>query len=153
MSPTNGPAVEKLEKTYKVFDLETMTSKSVEVKTEFSPAANVQDALGRFGGNETAITSALNAYLRRSALAVARANAVVGASKSLVMNTIRPFRDFPNFAAMLVKNAEGKVTPESRAAQTKAILEMFKSSPALVEALKAAAAAQTDDDEDSSDDE
>lgn len=129
-----------IKKTYKYFDLDSFDQKSVEKDISFTPAVDLAEAHSRIGGDESVLLKALNAFLRAEVLAKAEAEvAALGGRKSVVLSIAKPLRLVPQFAKI-----------ENRAEQTKAILEMLKSSPAMIDAIRQASLAvegpETDED-------
>lgn len=145
-TPAENP--NKLEKTYKYFDLESFESKSETVVDEFVPATNLAEVNERINGDEAILIAAMNAYLKAQKLAeMEKSVASKGGKKSVVFQVIRPFRAMPPFNVIgatkdakgqWVKDKEGNIIISDRAAQTKAILEMVKKNPDMIESIKAA---------------
>lgn len=133
-----------VKKTYKYFNLDTFEEVKETVEVPFVPAGDFQNAVQRLENNEVKILSALNAYLQRAAFAEARANiATKGASKKIVFDVIRPLRGLSPYDVM------------PKAEQTAALLAFVKSTPMLMDSIKASSlkAAEAGEDEDGDDDE
>lgn len=133
----------KIEKAYKYFDLDTMEKKSETVSIDFTAAETYADAVARLGNDETVLTAAINAHLKKTALKAAGSSVKEkGASSAVVMKFAAPWRMSPPFD-----------TIDDRGEQTKAILEFFKTTPAFITAIKAASlkAAESDDEEETAD--
>lgn len=129
---TATPNPNVIKKKYKYFDLESFEAKQVEKEIPFTPATNLAEANERIGSDEAILLNALNAYLRASALAAAEKEvAAMGGRKSIVLGVVRQFRAMPPFN----KAAD---TKEGKAAQTKAILEMIKKNPDMIESIRQA---------------
>lgn len=123
------PKTEKVQKTYRYFDLETFDEKSETVEITFTPAPSYADALARIGSDEKIATLAINGYLQRMAFREKKSEvARKGAPKKIVLNVIKPFRALPPWDAMA----------EDRPAQTKAILDAIRTNDVMVGAIKAA---------------
>ncbi len=143
-------------KKYTIFDLENMEQKKVEVTFEFTPAATYNEAVERAGSDEGKLTKYVNAGLKRELLSQKKKEAVAsGASKAVVFKFVAPFRLAPPYSTMVTSADGTPAAREERKAQTKAILDFFKTNPAFVAANKAAseAAVEEDDDENDSDSE
>lgn len=145
---TAGSTATTLKKSYKFYD-DSLSLVSKEVDINFTPATAVADAMSRLANSEALILKALNAQLLKLTVSEARKTAVSGGlSKKIVLNTIKPFRGLPPWSAMVDETATGPVKAESRRKQTAALLELVKSSPVILEAIKAASSSATDEDED-----
>lgn len=144
VAPTVG-GVEKLEKTYKYFNLADLTQKTVDVKVDFVPATDVNEGMQRIADDKV-LLDAINDKLRRLTLAQERKKAIAaGASKTAVLKLAAGFRQVLPFSAMLVMGENGKPTRESKQKQTRAILDAFLSMPMILESLKATSAMEDDD--------
>ena len=150
VSPANG-GPENIEKTYNYFDLSTFTIVKEKVSVPFTPAKDFNEGVQRFGSDQEKILEALNAALKRAALAeAARSVKAKGASKKVVFDTIRGMRSLEPWASM------DNGTKEGRKAQTAALLELVKNTPQIMEAIRVTslkAAEAGEDDEDGTDDE
>lgn len=135
----NTAAIE-LVKTYKYFDLTDFSKKSVEGKTTFTPAANIEEATQRIGGDATKMLNAVNAYLQKETLRELKASVLpADAGDTAVLSSImKPFRAMAPFNAIGTKDSKGDFLPGERQKQTDAILNMIKGIPALVEQIKIA---------------
>ena len=158
MSTVQTPSPVK--KSYTIFDLETFEPKTVEREISFTPAGNSSEALERIGNSDETLLKALNAFLQRQAFTEARREvAKLGGSKKIVLSVIKPFRNMAPFNGIFKLDAAGNVVVENgeklvdRQAQTKALLQMIKANPAMVEAIKNASIAAADEDEDETADE
>lgn len=142
----------EIKKTYKYFDLDTFEVKSEEKTVIFEPAKDLAEAQSRVGGDEATLLRALNSFLRTSALRDAE-NEVTskGGKRTVVLAVAKPFRALPPFSQMFKKDASGAVVVENgekvvdRAAQTKAILDMIKTSPTMLESIKAGSQIEDED--------
>lgn len=144
----------KVDKTYKYFDLDTLESKSETVPVEFEPAKDLAEAQTRMGGDESVLLKAMNDYLRAQTFGEAeRSVTSKGGRKSVVFAICKPFRALPPWNSMHVLNADGTPKVENgekvidRAAQTSSILQIVKSNPAMIEAIRAGSATATDEDD------
>jgi hypothetical protein len=141
-------------KSYKYFDLDTFEVKTEEKQVTFSPARDLAEAQQRVGGDEATLLKALNSFLRTEALRAAE-NEVTskGGKRTVVLAVAKPFRGLPPFSQIYKLGADGKPVVENgekvidRAAQTKAILNMIKSNPAMLETIKAGSQIESEDDE------
>lgn len=119
-----------VEKTYKYFDLETFEPQTETVKVEYPICGTLAEAHEAINGEDKIIIDAINAYLRSQKLTEAEMAVVTkGGSKSSVLAAAKPFRGMPPFNKI-----------EDRKLQTKAILDVIKQSPALVNSIKLASA-------------
>lgn len=163
-----------IEKTYKYFDLDTFEQKSETVNVEFTPPSDLNEAntrLNALGNANDVLLQAITAYLRTKALNAAEQTVVSkGGRKSVVLAVLKPFRAMPPFNSMFVLDASGKVVTETytvargerkgqsvtenkvdKVAQTKAILDLVKSNPAMINAIKQASLEATADGEETDD--
>jgi hypothetical protein len=149
VQPTENSNVEKIEKTYKGFDLETLKSISVKKEVEFTPATSYQDAVQRLGSDQKILLKALNDALRAQTLTAARKEALGsnGGSRKAVLDFIKPYRMSPKFAAMVTKERGTDGWKDEYAKQTDSILQEVSQVPFIMENLKAVAAAAVDDDD------
>lgn len=148
----------ELKKTYKYFNLETLDQVSEEKTITFEPAKDLAEAQARVGGDEGTLLKALNAFLRGEALKAAEREVTSkGGKKSVVLAIAKPFRALPPFSTMYVLDSEGRPVVKdgekvvNRKAQTKAILEVIKSNPAMLDAIRAGSENDDDDSNDNDD--
>lgn len=130
MTDTNPATVPTISKTYKYFDLDSMSKKSETVEVPFTAPATYAEAVARVGNDESKLLKAVTAELRADALATAAESVKAkGASSAIVMKFVGPWRMAPPYDGI-----------EDRGKQTSAILEFFKANPAFITAIKAASA-------------
>lgn len=147
-SPVAPAGTKILEKSYSYFDMDSFEVKKEKVEVPFTPAKDFNEAVQRFNSDQEKLVEALNAALQRATLSdAAKAVKAKGPSKKIVYDTIRGLRALEPYASM---NPEPG-TKEGRKAQTAALLELVKSTPAIMEAirvtsLKAAEAGEDDED-------
>lgn len=134
-------------KTYRYFDLETFEKKEVEKEIKVTLANTTADALERIGNDPDKLLKAINAFLQKDALRVARMEvSELGADTAVVMSVAKPFRALPPFNAMFELQANGKPKIENgqkvidRKAQTQAIFNFIKSTPLILDSIKRATA-------------
>jgi len=152
----NGGSME-IKKTYKYFDLNTFESKEEEKVVTFVPAKDIAEAQQRVGGSEETLLKALNSFLRSEALKAAELEVTSkGGKRTVVLAVAKPLRALPPFSQMFQKNPDGSIVVKDgekqidRPAQTKAILEMIKATPALLDAIRAGSQVDSEDSEDES---
>lgn len=137
---TPAPSVEKVKKVYKYFDLSTFKEVKEEVEVPFKAPSDFSEAVQRLDNDQVKVLAALSAYLKRAAFSEAKRDiAKKGASKKVVLDLIRPMRSMEPWASI-----------KERKEQTDALLELVRSTPALIESVKATSlkAAESDEDED-----
>ena len=142
---------ETVEKEYKYFDLDSFEVKQEKVSATVSIAENVAEA-NTLLENEANIIVAANAFARAKSLGSAEKSVTSkGGKKSIVFAVIRPFRDMPPFNltgatkdenGQFKKDADGNVIIDKKL-QTKAILEMVKKLPEMIQSIRDASAADT----------
>jgi hypothetical protein len=98
-----------------------------------------------------------NSYLRSEELAKAE-NEVTskGGKRAVVLSAVKPFRALPPFNAMYVMDGDKPKVENGekvidRPRQTKAILDMIKLNPVMIQSIKEGSAAATDSDADEND--
>ena len=91
---------------------------------------------------------AANYVIRRKALAEAKtkAGASGGINRAILMETIKPYRENPQFSGMIKNPDKRKATAEEWEAQTAAICAQIKDIPFIMDSIKARSAAVTDED-------
>lgn len=139
----NAPKSVEVEKTYVYFDKETLEQKDEKVKITFTPAATLDEAMNRVGGDQETILKALNAFAQRNEFRNAKAEVLKkGINTKILMGVLRPFRAMPPYNAL----------DKNRKEQTKQLLAMLKSAPVILAAIIAQsdATANSDDDDDDS---
>jgi hypothetical protein len=140
---------EEIEKTYKYYDLQTFELKETTGKFNFTPPATFDDALqalnALFSGNDAALKEAITPILRNAAIANNRREIIGanGASKKIVLDQIKTFRDAPEFSVIVTAERGKPGWKEQYAKQTSTILEQVKNVPFIVNAIKGKAAADT----------
>jgi hypothetical protein len=140
----------KVKATGSYFDAATLEEKSEEVTIDFVPAASFDEAMSRINSDEKLVVKAVNALLLTQAKAQAtRTINAKGLDTASLFNFIRPMRESEPYASMLVNGPDGKVTAESRAAQTKALIEFVASIPSMLGVVRSMSerARATDDSE------
>jgi hypothetical protein len=142
--------VKKIEKKVKFYDLTDLMMKSQDIKLDFTPAGNFQEALQRIsaGAKSEELTEMLNSILESKAISEAKKNQIPGgfASKKVVMEFIKSYRVVPQFAALVTLEKGDAGWKPQYDKQTDAILGQIKNIPFLMDSLKAIAATSTDED-------
>lgn len=147
----NEATTNTVKKTYKFYnDQLELVSKEVEVS--ITPAVSTPEAMQRLGNNDALVLKALNAMIQRMAISEARRTAVTdGINKKVVLNVIKPFRLLPPWSTMVDDSLTGAAKSEAKRKQTAALLELVRSNPTILAAVKAASSTESDDDDDAED--
>jgi len=132
-------APESIEKKYKYFDLDIFEKKEETRTAVFQPARTLTEAHERLGGDDAVLLKALNSFLKASLLSELEQSVVSkGGRTSAVMAAVKPFRNFPPFSKIA-----------DRAEQTKAIINMIKKNPDMIDSIKLASQTAVEGDEES----
>jgi hypothetical protein len=153
---TEAVTAETAKKKIRFYDLTTFELKEKEVPLSFTPAASYEEGFARLqaslNDDAEALRDAVNTILREKEFAAQKRQAIGdnGASKKIVLDQIKNWRDVPPFDAIVTteKGKDGWKPQYDK--QTAAILEQAKDVPFVVNAIKAKAAKDTSDDSDES---
>lgn len=141
---------EKLSKTFKLYNLDTMKMVPVELKDiEFTPAADSKEAFARIGNDEKVLLEALNALLKSKTISDAKKSKMPtnSASKKTVLDFIKNFRVSPTFSSMVTLEKGQPGWKPQYDKQTDAILSQISQVPFMMDNLRAIAAAAPDTDD------
>ena len=120
----------KFEKTYKAFDIDKFEKVDVDVEGEFHPAVDLREALERFDNNQEKVLAVLNDALLKQTQQQAKKE--VFANLPNVLSNTTALRDVVN--SFRTHDQFKSIIP--RKEQTKAIYDMIKAKPALIELVK-----------------
>ncbi len=133
-----APKVITFERTIVGFDKDL---KNVEktVSGSYTEVASQEDALAVLNRTNSFIEAA-NVIVKKEAISKAKNEAGLegGFDRETVMNFIKPWREMPQFSAMVKAEDKRKATADEWNAQTEAILEQVRQIPVLMAQLKAA---------------
>ena len=152
-----APEAEEISKTIKFYDLKTFDLSETTIKATFTPPATFQEAMTALStlmqGNQESLRDALTPILRNAALTNQKKTAIGenGASKKIVLDQIKNFRDVPPFSTIVTAERGKPGWKEQYQKQTDAIIAEVKNVPFIVNAIKAKAAADTGADEEDGD--
>lgn len=141
---TKTPKTIKLTKKYEGYN-ENLELISVEKEIEFTEVVDNEKALEVLNSTNGYIDAA-NYLVRRNALSEARKAAGLsgGISREVLMEFIKPYRELPNFAAMIKSEDKRKASAEEWNAQTQAILDQIKNVPFIMQSIKDRSAAESE---------
>ena len=136
---------EKVEvtKEYEFFDsnLELKTVKVPVVYETFTENAKPESVMAKLNAINR-WNDAANYLIRNEALKLAKATAGVsgGINREVLMNFIKPYREIPEFAAMISVSDKRKASSEEWNKQTNAILSQVKLSEFMMNSIRKASA-------------
>lgn len=131
----------ELKRTYEGFSdtLDLVSKEETGSYTEFTDSSKAIEYLNQTGS----FVDAANSVLRRNTLKDMRANAGISGTinREVLMSYIKPYRELPQFAAMIKSEDKRKATGEEWNAQTKAICDQIKNVPFIMDAIRKASEA------------
>lgn len=135
------PEVITIKKTYEFFDV-NLVLQSKEVEVNFTPASTYEEGVSRLNNDVNKLLEGVNVVLRKQALTEARNSAGVsgGINREVLMQFIKPYRELPQFSAMITNSDKRKATADEWNKQTNAILDQIKNVPFIMDSIRSASA-------------